>query len=237
MARTVLVVGLGTFGLQAAKALYQGGATVIAIDVDSKAVEAAQDSVTQAVCVDVNNESALEAAGAFDVDVVVLALRHYFATSVLATHMFKTRGVKDIVAHVDSNREAAAVRAIGATTAVFPERDMALRVAQQLLNPGLGEQIPVGGDMVMIDLTCTAFSAGKTLEELQIGHIKGLAVVAIRSKPDKPGKEEKVALTPPPDTVVNPGDILIVIGTGKALEQLGKVLGSDAPQETDPDTA
>ncbi|HPO13351.1 MAG TPA: TrkA family potassium uptake protein [Candidatus Hydrogenedentes bacterium] len=223
MKKTFVVVGLGTFGAVAASALYKGGATVIAVDHDEKAVNRMKKLSTQAICVDIDNEEALESVGVFDANVVILALRRHFDTSVLATHMFKNHGVNEIVVHVDSEREASAILSIGATETIFPERDMAEHLAQRLLRPELAKQIPLSPDTGIIELPCPDDFVDHSLAELQIRKRFGVTVIAIkRPKPD--GGDDKLDAAPSPDDVISSGSTLIVLGKTKHLHKFAETV-------------
>ena len=87
MKRTFVVVGLGTFGMRTAQALYAGGADVLAIDQDEQVVAQVSPMVTRAVCADATDEKVLSTVGAFDVDCAIVAIRRQFDTTVLLTHM------------------------------------------------------------------------------------------------------------------------------------------------------
>ncbi len=230
MKKTILVIGLGTFGSQAAKALFEGGATVLAVDIDEGAVERVSASASRAVCLDVNDEEALNAIGAFDVDVALIALRHHFATSVLSTHMLHRHGIKDIIVHVESEREGMAVRAVGATAAIFPERDMAERVAQHILLPDLADQIPLGGDAAIIEILCPKSFIGKNLRDLDVRRNHDVNIIAVRSRTRTGG--ERVAVVPSPDAPLKETDVLFALGKISTLEDFVRAVGA-APSEID----
>lgn len=223
MKKTFVVVGLGTFGAAAASALYKGGATVIAVDHDEKAVNRMKKLATQAICVDVDNEEALESVGVFDANVVILALRRHFDTSVLATHMFKNHGVNEIVVHIDSEREASAILSIGATETIFPERDMAEHLAQRLLCPELAKQIPLSPDTGIIEIPCPSGFSGQSLAELQIRKRFGVTVIAVKT-PKPEGGEEELNAAPSPEEVLSSGSTLIVLGKTKHLQKISETV-------------
>jgi len=235
MKKAVLVVGLGTFGSQTAKALFEGGATVLAIDRDEKAVEAISGLVTRAICVDVSNEEALRTAGALDVDLAVVALRHHFATSVLAVHMLRKADVKEILVHVETQQEGDAIRTVGATHVIFPERDMAWRIAQRILVPDLTDHIPLGDNISIVEVACPKAFAGKSLQELDIRKRHRITVIAIKSPPEQAGETANVLVAPEPETPLQKGDVLVVIGETNLLGEFKKaVAGMDKGLEAAP---
>ncbi len=218
MKRTFAVIGLGTLGSQLVRSLYEGGADVLAIDKDEDAVSRLKDNATQAICVDVSNEQALEEAGVFDVGVAVLALRRNFDMTVLGTYMCKKRGVKEIVVHVDSDLEAQAIQAVGATSVVFPERDLARYLAQKLLFPKLSDHVSLGHDVNIVELRCPERFVGKTLADLCIPKKYDVVVVAVRQEPPDGQADRNVKIVPSPDEPLEAGSILVVLGRSKSLD-------------------
>ncbi len=215
MKRTFVVVGLGTFGERTARALFASGAEVLALDRDEGIVDRVSPAVTRAVCVDATNHQAMRSVGAFDADVAVLALRKHFDSTVLVTHIMRQEGVKEIVAQVDSEIEVSAIQAVGATQAVFVERDMAERTASKLLLPDLADQVLLGSNCALIEVPVPLDRAGHTLKEMNLRHKYGVTVVGIRI-PGEGGPEE-VEVAPSADKPVQVGYRLIVLGTSDTL--------------------
>ena len=72
--KTILVAGLGRFGLSLCERLVELEQRVVAIDMDKDAVEAIADKVELAAQLDVTDEDALRKIGAHEVDVAVVAI-------------------------------------------------------------------------------------------------------------------------------------------------------------------
>lgn len=219
-----VVCGLGTFGANCARALYRSGAIVLAIDNDEKVVDQISPFVTVAVRADVLDEAALQEVGAFDMTTAIVALRRHFDTSVLLTHMLKSRKVSEVLVQVDSHREASAIRAVGATEVIFPERDMAAQIARRLVNPGLADQVPLDENFAIIDVECPPSFAGQTLQELELRQRYNVTVVAL--KQIQPGSDKITFLpAPPPDKPLQNLDHLILLGDRKNLFRFKQQLG------------
>lgn len=227
MAQSFLIVGMGTFGERAATFLYEGGAQVLVVDRDEDNIERVSPAVSRAVCAEGSNEEAMDAVGAFDVNVAIVALRHHFDSAVLITHMLRKREVARIMVQVDSELEAEAIRAIGATDVIFPERDMAERVGQKLLTPDLADQVPLGDGVGIIEAACPPDFADQSLIDLNLRRQFGINVIAIRRSAED-GREGDVEVAPPPDQPLTEGDTLIVIGKTDALSKFREALGQKA---------
>lgn len=215
--RTFLVLGLGTFGAETARALYRGGAIVLAVDHNERIVEEISPFVTDAVCADATNEQVLSSIGAFDLDVAIVAIRRHFDTTVLATHMLKQQNFEELVVQVANEKEGSAVEAIGATTVIFPERDMADRIARKLLVPDLADQIPLEANFAVIDVPCPAEFVGKSLKDLDIRRNHRVTIVAIKTPRAGKADEYNFQIAPPPDAPLEAVEHLVVLGDVKHL--------------------
>ncbi|MCB2153931.1 TrkA family potassium uptake protein [bacterium] len=219
MKRTFTIVGMGTFGGQTAKALYEAGAKVLAIDVDEREVERVAEFVTKAYCANVLDEDSIKAAGAFDADAAIIAVRRRFDVTVLATHLFKSHGFKEIIAVVDSTQESSAIESIGATHVVFPERDMAQRLARNLTMPDLAEQIPLGPDVGIIEVHCPASFEGNSLIELNLRKKFGVNVIAIKRSTGTFAERISIEVAPNPMEALRSGDVLVLLGKSEHLSE------------------
>ena len=225
MKRVFTIVGMGTFGAQTAQALYEAGATVLAIDNDEKEIEKVTDYVTKAYCANVLDEDSIRAAGAFDADAAIIAVRRRFDVTVLATHLFKSQGFKEIIAVVDSRQEASAIEHVGATYIVFPERDTAQRLARNLTMPDLAEQIPLGPDVGIIEVDCPPAFEDKSLIELNLRKKHGVNVIAIKRRSGTFAERVIVEAAPNPMNPLRPGDVLVLLGKSERLSEFVGELG------------
>ncbi|MBF0285733.1 MAG: TrkA family potassium uptake protein [Magnetococcales bacterium] len=220
MAGNFLVVGLGTFGSRVARALFEGGAYVLAVDRDEGRVNEARAWTSKAVCCDAADAEAMKAVGAFEVDTAIVAIRNHFDATVLVTHALRKHGISQIQVQVDNEQEEEAIQSLGATEVIFPPRDMALRIAKKLLHPDLAESIPLGRDVALIDIPCPILFAGRTISDLALRTRYGVNLIGLRHSDQEAGAKEKFTINPAPDTVLHGEFNLILLGT---LEQLAKV--------------
>jgi len=95
--RQFAVIGLGRFGSSVARALFQKGYQVLAIDSQETITQNISDEVTQAVCLDSTDEKALRAVGLSNVDVAVVGVGTNLEASILTTLNLKEIGIKEIV--------------------------------------------------------------------------------------------------------------------------------------------
>ncbi|NPV83968.1 MAG: TrkA family potassium uptake protein, partial [Candidatus Aminicenantes bacterium] len=137
------VIGLGSFGSYLARTLYEKGHEVLVIDKDKDKVEEAKDFSSQAVWMDSADKESLQALGVQDMDVAVVSLGPEMEPSILTVLYLHELGVNRILAKALSPDHGKILEAIGATEVIYPERDMAVRLAQRLSSRNVLEYVPL----------------------------------------------------------------------------------------------
>ena len=222
------VIGLGRFGMRMAISLADAGAEVIAVDRNRDLVEQVKDRVALAVCLDATDEQALRAQGIDKVDVAVVGIGTNFEESVLSTVILKQIGVPRVVSRATTSVRGHILSRVGADDIVNPERESADRWRGRLLAPTVLERSVLADGYSMVQVAAPPSFHDKTLADLAVGTRYKVLVVAIRrtvaDAEVKPGAEgpaagrEVVLSAPGPDSVVRPGDILVLIGSDEAIE-------------------
>jgi trk system potassium uptake protein TrkA len=209
------VIGLGSFGLNVAKTLYEKNNEVLAIDIDKERVEAVKSFVSHAVCMDSADKENLEALGVRDMDVVIVSLGPEMEASILTVLYLHELEVKRIIAKALSEDHAKILEAVGATEVIYPEKDMAIRTALRLSNPNILEYLPLISGFSIQELAPPEKFIGKSLRELDLRNKYGIQVIAIKELiPDK------ITFIPSADFVIKDSDILIILGEEKQLARL-----------------
>jgi trk system potassium uptake protein TrkA len=208
-----VVIGLGRFGTSVAKTLYDLGNDVLAIDVDEDLVQEVSDSVTHAVQMDATDESALKTLGIRNFDVAVITIGENIQASVMVTLLVKELGVKYIVAKGHSDLHAKVLHKIGADRVILPEKDMGVRVAHNLVSSTILDYIDLSPDYSIIEIESPKEWHNNNLRDLSLRTRFGINVMAIK-------KENDINITPNAEEVIEPGDILVAIGS---TEDLGKL--------------
>jgi trk system potassium uptake protein TrkA len=219
--RTFAVIGLGRFGSAMASTLKELGHEVIGIDRDADKVAAMSDIITQALELDSTDERALRAAGIQDVDIAVISIGENIESSVLVVMLVKELGIETIVAKATTPLHGRILEKLGVSRVIFPERDMAVRVAHSLVVPNVLDYIELSRDFSIVELPAPTEFVGKTLRELGLRARYGLTLVAVR-RVDVRGREFTV-IAPNPDEAIRTGDVLALLGSNERLTQLEAV--------------
>ncbi len=210
-----VVIGCGRFGTSVARTLYNQGYDVLAIDSSEEIVQEISDSVTYAAQADVEDEHALKSLGIRNFDVAVISIGSNIQASIMATLIVKEMGVGTVIAKAQNDAHAKVLYKIGADKVVFPERDMGIRVAHNLVSTSILDYIELSPDYSIAEITATKEWQNKTLKELKLPTKYGINVMAIK-------QNDSMNISPKADDVIKSGDVLIVLGSNIDLSELEK---------------
>lgn len=213
------VIGLGRFGARLATSLADAGAEVIAVDRNRELVEDLKDRVTLAVCLDSTDENALRSQGIDKVDIAIVGIGDAFEESVLTTVILKQIGVPRVISRATTVVRAQILSRIGADDTVNPEQEAAERWADRLLAPSVLERTVLADGYSLAQVESPPSFHGRSLAELAVGTRFKVLVVAIRRRLGEEGQQgrEIVLSAPGPNSVVQPSDVLVVIGNDDAI--------------------
>jgi len=209
-----VVIGLGRFGTSVAKTLSSLGHDVLAMDKNEHAVQVIMQDVTQAVQADAREEETLRALGVRNLDVAIVAIGDDLEANILITLMLKEMGVPYVVAKAQSVQHGKVLEKIGADKIVYPEQDMGIRLANNLIRTNVMDFIELSLDFSIFEIISPSHFVNKSIGKLNLRAVYNINVVAI-----KKGKEE-IVIAPGANAVVNEGDILVIVCNKKALAKL-----------------
>lgn len=207
------VIGIGRFGSSVASCLANQGYEVMAVDDDEERVQKISEVVTHAVCADTTDEEALKSLGIRNFDAVVVAIGHDVQASVLTTLLLKEAGVSYIVAKAQNVLHGKMLEKIGADRVVYPEWDMGMRIAHNLISTNVLEYIELSPELSIVEVTVPREMVGKALSESSLREGYGLNLVAVK-------RGGTILVTPKPTELFRQGDILFVIGENKGIRRL-----------------
>jgi trk system potassium uptake protein TrkA len=207
-----LVVGLGRFGGALAEDLIAHGHEVLGVDANPKLVQSYAQKLTHVVEADSTDAEAMRQLGAADFPVAVVAIGTEVEASILTTSVLVDLGVPRIVAKAISEPHGKILSRVGAHRVVFPEHDMGLRVARSLAGRDVIDYMELDPGFVLLETKAPPELVGKTLAEAEVRRRYGLTVVSVKGA-------SKAATYATPETQVEEGDILVIAGETKRVEE------------------
>ena len=190
-----IVIGCGRFGSSVATTMHLLGHQVMAIDKSEEIIQNIVDKVTHAAIVDVTDEQALRSIGLGNFDVAI------------------KMGVSQVVCKAKDELQAKVLYKIGADRVVFPERDMGVRVAHNLVSDNILDHIELDPEYSIVEIVTLTSWVGKTLVDLELRARYEITVLAIKN-----GKS--INVTPAPDEELKAGSILVVIGQSSNISSI-----------------
>jgi trk system potassium uptake protein TrkA len=212
--KLICVVGLGQFGSALALALAEE-CDVLAMDSVEERVNAVADNVQRALILDARDYNSLRQVLSPDFDEAIVSLGESVEASILCTLHLKRIGIASIRAKAAGEDHATILRAVGATETIFPERETALRIAAQIVNPNLLDFIPLAEDFEVMDVAPPDAFHGKSLQALNMRDRFGVFAIAVKEL-----IPQRFVFLPGPDFIIKPSDVLVLIGREADLRRL-----------------
>jgi trk system potassium uptake protein len=213
--RRFAVIGAGTFGSAVAETLSEDNNEVIVIDTAPEKVQAMQGIASQAVQADATDPETLIALGVNEVDCAVVSLGEKIDLSILVTLHLKEMGVPEIVVKATTPEHGKILKLIGATEVIFPEKQMAQRVARRLSAPNIYDQIQLAEDLSVLEVIAPPKLVGKTLKDLRVRDQYHVNLIAIR---EPNGRGEMSTIIPRAEFKIRPDHVLVVVGSDRDIE-------------------
>lgn len=209
--KSFAVIGCGRFGTTIAKTLSDLGNEVLAVDRDQEAVSELSDCVTYAVQADVMDDTALKELGLSNFDVAIISIGSNLEASVMSTLLAKEMGVSIVIAKAHSELHGKVLEKIGADKIIYPERDMASRVAHNLTSRNILDYIELSSDYSILEVTALDKWKNKSLNDLNLRNKYGVNVIAIRN-------QEGINISPTSEDIIKENDVLVIIGRNEEIK-------------------
>ncbi len=213
MKKQYVILGAGRFGSSVALKLMELGQEVMVVDSKEESIQNIADKVTHAVQADVSDENALQALGIRNFDTAVVSIGENIQASILATLIVKELGINKIVAKAQNEMHAKVLYKIGADRVVFPEREMGIRVAKNLISSNVMDFIELAPDYSIVEIPPVAEWIGQSIVDINIRGKYGLNIMAIK-------KGTNINISVMPSDVIEFGDILVVVGHNDNLKKV-----------------
>ena len=208
------IVGLGRFGHALALELAAAGAELVVLDKEEEKVRELREYTENAYVVHALDKKTLSETGVQNCDVAVVCIGENMESSILTTLNLVSLGVQQVIAKATSAEHGEILAKLGAEV-VYPERDMALRLANRLETARVLDFIQLSESINISKRMVPDKFIGKTVLEMNIRAQFGLNIIAVEN-----GGE--VVDIVGPDYTFRPGDIMIVSGSRDDLLRLSE---------------
>jgi trk system potassium uptake protein TrkA len=208
------IIGLGRFGTALATELAAAGADMIIIDKDEERIDFAKELTENAYIVRNLDKKTLTETGMHNCDVVALCIGEQIDVSILTTLNLISMGIPKVIAKASSADHGDILVRLGAEV-VYPERDMAIRLAHRLETSESLDFIQLSEKLNISKFILPHKAEGKTVIDVNFRGKFGLNIIAIEN-------QNEINESVRPDYVFKNGDILYLSGSKTGFAKLSE---------------
>ena len=214
-----IVLGLGTFGRSLALEIQAMGNEVIGVDASRTIVQSLSGEIRQVIEADATSEATLRDLGVSNLDGAVVAIRDP-EPSIMTTLLLKKLGVPYVIARATSSLHEEILKLAGATRVVFPEQEMALRLAHEIAVPEVVDYLSISSDMGINKLSVPKTLVGKTYRDADLERRFRVRIMATI-------RRDRVIFGTSLTDVFEANDVLIVAGRDEDLRKLSEYVAEE----------
>lgn len=206
------ILGLGRFGYALAMELAAAGADLLVLDRDEEKVRELREYTENAYVVRNLDKKTLADCGVADCDVAVVCIGSQMDTSILTTLHLVSLGVPHVIAKAASAEQGEILEKLGAEV-VYPERDMAIRLAHRMETSRMLDFIQLSEQLNISKLMIPEKAVGTSVLSANLRAKYGVNIIAIETG-------GKLQVSVDPNYLFQSGDILFVAGDKESLNKL-----------------
>ncbi len=210
--KSVLLIGLGRFGMNALMKLEEMNHEVLAVDQNEERVEDVLPYVTDARIGDTTDEVFLSSLGVDNFDVCIVAIGDDFQSSLETTYLLKEMGALLVVSRASSDFHARFLQRNGADHVVYPEKQLAEWTAIRYSSDHVLDYIALSANYSIFEVSVPEGWVGRTVRDVDIRKKYHINIVAVK---DNDHFHPEVL----PDYRFTATDTLLVIGHNKNIQK------------------
>jgi trk system potassium uptake protein TrkA len=212
------IIGLGRFGFSLASSLAESKREVLVLDSSENKIRQIRHLTDNALVVSDLSKETLQQAGIQNCETVVICIGEKVDVSILTTLNVISMGVPRVIAKAISQEQGKILEKIGAEV-VYPEHDMAIRLANRLVSSRVMDYIALNNDVTITELRLTSKISGQTVLQASIRKKFKLNIIALE-------QNRKTITEITPDLVLQENDIAVVVGDQEHIKKFEAYLTS-----------
>ncbi|MDY2610197.1 MAG: TrkA family potassium uptake protein [Eubacteriales bacterium] len=213
--KSVLVIGLGRFGLHLAHKLAQLGNEVMVVDQDAARVNQSAQDFADAQIADCTDSDVLRSLGVGQFDVCFVAIFDDFESSLVITSQLRTLGAKTVVSVAKKPVQASILKKIGANEVICPEQEIAEKTAVRYNAENIFDYVELTAEYSIYEIAVPQEWIGKNPATLDVRRRFKVNIVAIQHG-------NSISPLPGPDYIFDAADHLMVLGRSEDVFRLAK---------------
>lgn len=179
--KSVLVIGMGRFGRHLAMRLLDLGNDVMIVDKDASLIDMMSSNFPDANICDCTNINVLKALDVQGFDICFVTIGEDFQSSLVITSHLKALGAKCVVAKSGQDIQADLLKKIGADEVIYPEKEIAEKVAIRYNSNNIFDYIPLTSEYSIYEIPVLKEWVGKTIVEVNVRQQYNVSIIGIKS--------------------------------------------------------
>lgn len=160
--------------------LLEEGNEVLGVDICEERVNDAMDMLTNAQIGDATNELFVESLGVRNFDLCVVAIGDNFQNSLETTALLKDYGAPFVLSRANRDVHAKFLLRNGADRIVYPEKEMAQRMAVKYGNDNIFDCIELTDEYSIYEIPVPESWVGKSILEKDVRKKYGISILATK---------------------------------------------------------
>ena len=203
--KSILVIGMGRFGKHLARKMTELNNDVMIVDKEESIIEELATNFTDAHIGDCTSETVLSTLGVRNFDICFVAIGNNFQSSLEITSILKEFGAKYVVSKASRDIQAKFLLRNGADEVIYPEREMAEKLAIRLSAKSIFDFIELTPEYGIFEIPIREIWINKSIAQIDIRRKYHINILAIKTRNDlKP--------LPGSDYTFQRNDHIVVIG-------------------------
>lgn len=210
------IIGLGRFGFALAETLSEAGKEIMVLDKNENKIRQIRNYTDNAFVVYDLNKETLEETGIQNCGTVIICIGEKIDVSILTTLNVISMDVPRVIAKAISKEQGNVLEKIGAEV-IYPEHDMAVRLANRLISSRVMDYITLSDNVSISELKLTANISGQSVLQASLRKKFKLNIIALE-------QNNRTTTDITPDLVLNENDVLVVVGKKDNIKKFEKYL-------------
>ena len=210
--KSVLLIGLGKFGMHIAVQLNRLGHQIMGVDINEERVNDAMETVTNAQIGDSTNTEFLRSIGVTNYDICIVAIGGDFQSSLETTYALNEMGAKFVVSRAEEDAQAKFLLSNGANEVLYPEKQVAKWAAVRYGSDHILDYIELDDTHSIFEVPVPKNWDGMSIGRLDVRRKYNINILAVKT-----GGSLSLSVTP--DTVLDGNQTILVLGEYRALQK------------------
>ena len=205
------VIGLGRFGQALVKTLTDAGREVLVLDSSENKIKQIRNDTANAFVVQSLERETLMDAGIQNCSTVIICIGEKVDVSILTSLNIINMGVPRVISKAVSYEQGLVLEKVGAEV-VYPEHDMAIRLANTLISSGTLISIELQNNLNISEMKITKKIEGQSVLQADLRRKYRLNIIAMEHNGNATSE-----ITP--DLVFHENDKIVVVGNCENIKK------------------